>query len=106
MSQPAPHNDCGEFWNSVFLTPVLRGAFLIRPNFTYKPDIISKFKLQQSPMRITYYIRGNAHWSDKVPVSGKDFIFSWKAIMSAALRITSRRPDTTRSRASPEQAKS
>jgi len=79
-------NDCGEFWNSVFLTPVLRGAFLIRPNFTYKPDLISKFKLQLNPMRITYYIRGNAHWSDKVPVSGKDFIFSWKAIMSAALK--------------------
>jgi opacity protein-like surface antigen len=36
-------NDCGEFWNSVFLTPVLRGAFLIRPNFTYKPDLICKF---------------------------------------------------------------
>jgi peptide/nickel transport system substrate-binding protein len=79
-------NDCGEFWNSVFLTPVLRGAFLIRPNFTYKPDIISKFKLQLRPMRITYYIRAKAKWSDGVPVTGKDFIFSWKAIMSAALK--------------------
>jgi peptide/nickel transport system substrate-binding protein len=79
-------NDCGEFWNSVFLTPVLRGAFLIRPNFTYKPDLISKFTLKQNPMRVTYYIRGNAHWSDKVPVTGKDFIFSWKTIMDPKLK--------------------
>jgi len=69
-------NDCGEFWNSVFLTPVLRGAFLIQPDFTYKPDLISKYDLKLNPMRITYYIRKNAQWSDKVPVTGKDFNFS------------------------------
>src|SRR6476619_5025862 len=79
-------NDCGEFWNSVFLTPVLRGAFLIRPNFTYKPDVISKFDLKLNPMRITYYIRKNAKWSDGVPVTGKDFIFGWKAVMNPAYK--------------------
>ena len=79
-------NDCGEFWNSVFLTPVLRGAFLIQPNFTYKPDIISKYTLKLNPMRITYYIRKNAQWSDKVPVTGKDFIFGWKTIMDPKLK--------------------
>jgi peptide/nickel transport system substrate-binding protein len=79
-------NDCGEFWNSVFLTPVLRGAFLIQPNFTYKPDVISKFDLKLNPMRITYYIRKNAKWSDGVPVTGKDFIFAFKAVMSPALK--------------------
>jgi len=79
-------NDCGEFWNSVFLTPVLRGAFLIKPDFTYKPDLISKFDLKLNPMRITYYIRKNAKWSDGVPVTGKDFSFSFNAIMSPALK--------------------
>jgi ABC-type transport system substrate-binding protein len=79
-------NDCGEFWNSVFLSPVLRGAFLIQPNFTYKPDVISKYDLKLNPMRITFYIRKNAHWSDKVPVTGKDFIFAWKTIMDPKLK--------------------
>jgi peptide/nickel transport system substrate-binding protein len=78
-------NDCGEFWNSVFLTPVLRGAFLIRPNFTYKPDIISKFKLQQRPMRVTYY-QGKGQWSDNVPVTGKDIKFTWQTIMDPKIK--------------------
>jgi len=79
-------NDCGEFWNSVFLTPVLRGVFLIQPNFTYKPDLISKFKLQQNPMRVTYYLKAKAKWSDNVPVSGKDIRFTWKTIMDPKIK--------------------
>ena len=69
--------DCNAFWNVVFQTPVIRGAFLFTPQFTYKPDLISKFKLQKSPMRVTYYIRKNAKWSDGVQVTGKDWKFTW-----------------------------
>jgi peptide/nickel transport system substrate-binding protein len=79
-------SDCGEFWNSVFLTPVLRGVFLIRPNFTYKPDLISHFKLQQNPMRVTYYIKAKAKWSDGVPVTGKDIKFTWQTIMDPKIK--------------------
>jgi peptide/nickel transport system substrate-binding protein len=70
--------DCNAFWNVVFQTPVIRGAFLFTPQFTYKPDLISKFKLQKSPMRVTYYIRKNAKWSDGVQVTGKDWKFTWQ----------------------------
>jgi peptide/nickel transport system substrate-binding protein len=79
-------NDCGEFWNSVFLTPVLRGVFMIQPNFTYKPDLISKFKLQQAPMRVTYYIKAKAKWSDGVAVTGKDIKFTWQTIMDPKIK--------------------
>jgi peptide/nickel transport system substrate-binding protein len=79
-------NDCGEFWNSVFLTPVLRGVFMIQPNFTFKPDLISKFKLQQGPMRVTYYLKAKAKWSDNVPVTGKDIKFTWQTIMDPKLK--------------------
>jgi len=82
----AMYNDCGEFWNSVFLTPVLRGVFMIQPNFTYKPDLISKFTLQLSPMRVTYYIKAKAKWSDGVPVTGKDIKFSWQVQMDPKLK--------------------
>src|SRR4029453_17072535 len=61
--------DCAAFWNVMFQTPVIRGAFLFTPQFTHKPDLISKYKLQTRPMRVTYYIRKNARWSDGVPVS-------------------------------------
>jgi peptide/nickel transport system substrate-binding protein len=70
--------DCNAFWNVVFQTPVIRGAFLFTPQFTYKPDLISRYKLQTRPMRVTYYIRKNAHWNDGVQVTGKDFRFTWQ----------------------------
>jgi peptide/nickel transport system substrate-binding protein len=75
--------DCNAFWNVMFQTPVIRGAFLFTPKFTYKPDLISKFKLQKSPMRLTYTIRKNAKWSDGVPVTGKDFKFTWQTTQNA-----------------------
>ena len=70
--------DCNAFWNVVFQTPVIRGAFLFTPNFQYKPDLISHYKLQTKPQRVTYYIRKNAKWSDGTPVTGKDFKFTWQ----------------------------
>jgi peptide/nickel transport system substrate-binding protein len=70
--------DCNAFWNVVFQTPVIRGAFLVTPDFKYKPDLISRYQLQTRPMRLTYYIRQNAKWSDGVQVTGKDFRFTWQ----------------------------
>jgi peptide/nickel transport system substrate-binding protein len=70
--------DCAAFWNVMFQTPVIRGAFLFTPQFTYKPDLISRYTLKTNPMRVTYYIRKNARWSDGVPVSGKDWRFTWQ----------------------------
>src|SRR5919206_3567865 len=49
--------DCNAFWNVVFQTPVIRGAYLFTPNFQYKPDLITRAKVQFRPLRITYYIR-------------------------------------------------
>jgi peptide/nickel transport system substrate-binding protein len=74
--------DCNAFWNVVFQTPVVRGAFLFSPKFTYTPDLISHFKFQTKPMRVTYYIRKNAKWSDGVPVSGKDWKFTWQTAVN------------------------
>jgi len=74
--------DCNAFWNVVFQTPVVRGAFLFTPQFTYKPDLISRFVLKTRPMRVTYYIRGNAKWSDGVPVTGKDWRLTWQTAIN------------------------
>src|SRR3989442_3927020 len=74
--------DCGAFWNVVFQTPVIRGAYLFTPQFTYKPDLITKAVLKHNPQRVTYYIRPNAKWSAGVPVTGKDFKFTWQTILN------------------------
>src|SRR4030095_2317365 len=70
--------DCNAFWNVVFQTPVIRGAFLLTPKFTYQPALITRPKLQTRPMRVTYYIRKNAKWSDGTQVTGKDWKFTWQ----------------------------
>jgi len=75
--------DCNAFWNVVFQTPVIRGAFLFTPSFKYKPDLISRYTLKHSPQRVTYYIRKNAKWSDGVQVTAKDWRFTWQTAMNA-----------------------
>jgi len=74
--------DCNAFWNVVFQTPVVRGAFLFTPQFTYKPDLISKYTLKLRPMRVTYHIRPNARWSDGTQVTGKDWRFTWQTAIN------------------------
>jgi peptide/nickel transport system substrate-binding protein len=74
--------DCNAFWNVVFQTPVIRGAFLFTPTFKYKPDLISKYALKLNPQRVTYYIRKNAKWSDGVQVTGKDWKFTWQTAVN------------------------
>jgi peptide/nickel transport system substrate-binding protein len=74
--------DCNAFWNVVFQTPVIRGAFLFTPKFTYKPDLISRAVLQTKPQRVTYYIRKNARWSDGTQVTGRDFKFTWQTAIN------------------------
>src|SRR6266487_2359647 len=74
--------DCNAFWNVMFQTPVVRGAFLFTPKFTYAPDLISRYTLKTNPLRITYYIRKNAKWSDGVQVTGKDWKFTWQTAVN------------------------
>src|SRR6478752_2074083 len=74
--------DCNAFWNVVFQTPVIRGAFLFTPTFKYKPDLISRYTLKRNPQRVTYYIRAKAKWSDGVQVTGKDFRFTWATALN------------------------
>jgi peptide/nickel transport system substrate-binding protein len=75
--------DCNAFWNVVFQTPVIRGAFIFTPKFTYAPDLITHYKFQTRPQRITYYLRKNAKWNDGVPVTGKDWKFTWQTAINA-----------------------
>jgi peptide/nickel transport system substrate-binding protein len=82
---------CSEYWAVVIgNTTETRGAFIITGNLQYKPDLISGYKLQQHPFRITYFIRKNAKWSDGVPVSAADFIYTWKQIMNPNNDVTGR----------------
>ncbi len=84
-------NCCSEFWAGVIgNTTETRGAFIITNKLNYRPDLISGFKVGGSPWKVTYFIRKNANWSDGVPVSGSDFIYTWKQIVNPNSDVTSR----------------
>src|SRR5436189_5792261 len=43
--------DCNAFWNVVFQTPVIRGAFLLTPKFTDAPGLITEVQPQTQTLR-------------------------------------------------------
>ena len=70
----------------------LRGPYVLTDKYTYVPDLATKVVVNKKS--ITYTIRPNANWNwggKKVPVTYKDFVYTWQAIVnpknSAASRI-------------------
>jgi ABC-type transport system substrate-binding protein len=62
-------------------TLVFKGAFKVGPDSTLRPDLVSEVEFTRKPrFTLTYHIRTEAHWSDGVPISAKDFVFTHRAI--------------------------
>jgi peptide/nickel transport system substrate-binding protein len=60
---------------------VLPGAFLAAPDFTARPKLVSRVPFtRKPPFTLTYHIRRAAQWSDGVPVSARDFVFTHRAV--------------------------
>jgi peptide/nickel transport system substrate-binding protein len=73
---------CNLFWDNVIANPVMRGAFQVQPDFTYKPMVVSGADLKFKPFRVIYHIRKEAVWNDggkAVPITAQDFIATQKA---------------------------
>ncbi len=83
-------NPCNALWGTIFENPVIRGAYVIQPDFSYKPNLVSSVRLQLHPMRLTYFIRKQAKWSDGTPVSGTDFVFTLRTLLNPKYDIVSR----------------
>jgi peptide/nickel transport system substrate-binding protein len=70
---------CGyEPVNQKVLTP----AFALAPDLTLKPRLVSGVVYTtKPPFTLTYRIRPEARWSDGVPVTARDFIFTHAAFL-------------------------
>jgi peptide/nickel transport system substrate-binding protein len=77
-------NDCNNTWQLYFTQLVLRSAFVVNPKFQYVPDLVTGATLQMNPERVTYHIKKQAKWNDGTPVTGKDFVFTYRTIMNKA----------------------
>jgi peptide/nickel transport system substrate-binding protein len=63
----------------------LRGAFRIdvAPHYAYRPDLVSGVEYTtKPPYTLTYHIRPEAHWSDGVSITARDFEFTYAALRS------------------------
>ena len=60
---------------------VLPGAFEVRPDLTWKALLVSHVdRSTKPPLRLTYHIRPEARWSDGVPVTADDFLFTFRIL--------------------------
>lgn len=78
-------NDCNNTWAAWAAEQSLQGVFWRTPAFGYKLNLASKVQLQLNPMRLTYTVNPRAKWSDGVPVTGDDLVFSLKTFMTKAI---------------------
>ena len=59
---------------------VLQTAFDVGPGFTFRPRLVSRVTFtRKPPFTLTYHIRPEARWSDGVPITARDFIFTHRA---------------------------
>ena len=61
---------------------VLKGAFSFAPGNSLRAQLVSSVEFTKTPpFTLTYHIRPEAHWSDGVQISAKDFVFTHRAIL-------------------------
>lgn len=66
----------------------LRGAFAIGPGFSWRPGLVTRADFTtKPPFTITYHIRPEARWSDGVPITASDFVFTHEVRRSVAERL-------------------
>jgi peptide/nickel transport system substrate-binding protein len=61
----------------VLFEQILPGAFEVQPDATLRPDLVSGARIvRRQPFTVVYRIRPEARWSDRVPVTARDFVFT------------------------------
>ena len=64
---------------------VLEPAFDVDARFTWRPRLVSGVTVShRPPFTLTYHIRRQARWSDGVPVTAADFVFTHAALLARA----------------------
>lgn len=66
----------------VLLGRVLESPFDVGPDFTWRPRLVSRVAFtKRPPFTLTYHIRPEARWSDGVPITAADFVFTHRALL-------------------------
>ena len=63
------------------VSKVLEAPFDVGPDLTWRPKLVSEVTFtKKPPFTLTYHIRPEARWSDGVPITARDFVFTHRAI--------------------------
>lgn len=87
--EPACLNPFGacNFGSPPYLGEVLEGAFEIGPELSYRPNLVSRADIvSKKPFAVVYRIRPEARWSDGVPISASDFVFTHRIFRDHQIR--------------------
>ena len=72
---------CNQGGQAYWSEKVLQKPFDVGPDFTYEESLVSRVDYtRRRPFTLTYHIRPEARWSDGVPITAQDFIFTLRAI--------------------------
>ena len=72
---------CNQGGQAYWSEKVLQKPFDVGPDFTYEESLVSRVDFtSRRPFTLTYHIRPEARWSDGVPITAQDFIFTLQAI--------------------------
>ena len=64
----------------VLAEKILEPPFYVGPDFTWRPRLVSSVSFtKKAPFTLTYRIHRRARWSDGVPVTAQDFVFTLRA---------------------------
>jgi peptide/nickel transport system substrate-binding protein len=77
------------FWGAQAVNPVFASTYRVFPDFSFRPEVISKATITKSPFSVTYYIKKNARWNDGKPITAQDYEFTRKTIMDPNVKILS-----------------
>ena len=71
----------GDTGFSFDMSHVLAGAFEVTSEGTFRGDLVSRGRIAATePFTLVYHIRPEARWSDGVPVSAQDFVFTYQVL--------------------------
>jgi peptide/nickel transport system substrate-binding protein len=84
-------DSCNNTWQVWITQNAVRGAYMLYPDGTYKPDmLVGEAKTTNKPFSVTYKIKPNAVWNDGTQVTADDFIFTFSTIMNPKNEVASR----------------
>jgi len=86
---------CGESGPALSLLAekILEPAFYVGPDFTWRPRLVSSVTFtKRPPFTLTYRIHPRARWSDGVPVTARDFVFTLRTRIARKDEMPFERP--------------